>query len=292
MTPVAEPVPGDFPIHDFSPFLIQFTEGIGIRYYGLAYLLGFVAAMLLMYRAAKTGRTELQKEQVEPFLIYMVIGVLAGGRLGSILLYSFGDFIKQPWIIFQVWNGGMASHGGFIGVTLAIFLFAYQHRVSALRLGDLVAMTAPIGIFFGRIANFINGELWGKPSTVAWAWVFPDAPTDYVSVRYFEPALGTVVNPRHPSQLYEAALEGLLLAVFVLWRFWRQRGLLKRGGQLIAEFLILYAAVRIFGEQFREPDADLILGVSRGSFYSILTLFAGAGLWAWVFRAPKRIPTA
>tara|TARA_B110000438_G_scaffold172289_1_gene164678 strand:- start:1564 stop:2439 length:876 start_codon:yes stop_codon:yes gene_type:complete len=282
-----EPMPGDFPIHDFSPFLIQFTESIGIRYYGLAYVLGFVAAIMLLYRAAKTDRTELKVQQVESFWVYIALGVVLGGRIGSVLLYSFGDFLKEPWIVFQVWNGGMASHGGFMGVTIAIFIFAYRHGLSALRLGDLVAMTAPIGIFFGRIANFINGELWGKPSTVAWAWVFPDAPVDYSAVRYFEPALGVMVNPRHPSQLYAAGLEGLLLGSFVLWRFWIQSGQMKRGGQLIAEFLIFYAMVRIMGEQFREPDADLILGVSRGIFYSVLTLVAGGGLWAWVFRSAQ-----
>lgn len=283
-------MPGDFPIHDLSPFLIQFTETVGIRYYGLAYVLGFVAAILLIYRAAKTGRTELKVENVESFWLYMAVGVIVGGRMGSVLLYSFGDFLKEPWIIFQVWNGGMASHGGFVGVTIAILIFARRHHLSALRLGDLVAMTAPIGIFFGRIANFINGELWGKPSTVAWAWVFPDAPVDYSAAHYFEPLLGVMVNPRHPSQLYAAGLEGLVLGAFVLWRFWSQSGPIKRGGQLIAEFLILYALVRIIGEQFREPDAELIMGVSRGIFYSILTLALGGGLWAWIFRSSCRNP--
>jgi phosphatidylglycerol:prolipoprotein diacylglycerol transferase len=147
-------------------------------------------------------------------------------------------------------------------------------------------MAAPLGIFFGRLANFINGELWGKPSTVPWAWVFPDAPVDYSAVKYIEPALG-MVNPRHPSQLYEAALEGVLLGTYILWRFWGRAGLFPRRGQIIAEFLVVYAVVRIFGELFREPDADLILGMSRGIFYSIITLLAGVGLWVAALKDKK-----
>jgi phosphatidylglycerol:prolipoprotein diacylglycerol transferase len=165
-----------------------------------------------------------------------------------------------------VWEGGMASHGGMIGVILATGWFARRNGIPMLHLWDLVATTAPAGLFFGRIANFINGELWGKPSTVPWAVIFP---------RSASPDQPDLLVPRHPSQLYEAALEGVLLFAYMQWRFWRSDTARERPGRLAGEFLIVYALVRIAGEAFREPDATLILGMSRGTFYSIFMIAFG-----------------
>lgn len=275
--------PGSYPIHEFSPFLFEFSDGAGIRYYGLAYVLGFAIAAFLMLRAAKAGRTPLRPVQLESFLFTLILGVIVGGRLGSVLLYGGERYLAEPWRVFFIWEGGMASHGGFIGVCVAVLLFARHQKQSAFALGDLVCMAAPPGLFLGRVANFINGELWGKVGTVPWAWIFPDAPYRAGEPGYFEPALQQMVNPRHPSQLYEAALEGLLLSIYLLWRFWGSRG--KRlPGQLVAEFLLVYSGARIFCEQFREPDASLILGLSRGSFYSLLSFAIGLALLIWLRR--------
>lgn len=283
MNPPIEP--GTYPVHDFSHFVLRFWGDVGIRYYGLAYVLGFFIAGWLIYRAAKTQRAPLKPLETDLFLVYMVAGVMIGGRLGSILFYGIGRYLAEPWKVFYVWEGGMASHGGFIGVCGAVLLFAWRKQRSPLRLGDMVAMAAPPGIFLGRIANFINGELWGKVTTVSWAWIFPDAPSVYSAPGYREPLLGgQFVNPRHPSQLYEAGLEGLLMGAYVMWRYWGRKGPLPRGGQLVAEFLMGYALVRIFGEQFREPDADLVFGLSRGVALSILTFLIGLGLWFGVRR--------
>ncbi len=170
----------------------------------------------------------------------------------------------------------MASHGGMIGVVIAVAWFARSEGIPFLHLCDLVATTAPAGLFFGRIANFINGELWGKVSYVSWAVVFPLS----------EPGVPVgMIAPRHPSQLYEAALEGALLLGLMQWRFWRTDAI-RRPGRIAGEFLIAYACVRIAGETFREPDAALILGLSRGTFYSLFMI--GFGLlmrqWPWKSR--------
>jgi phosphatidylglycerol---prolipoprotein diacylglyceryl transferase len=277
--------PGMYPVHDFSPFLLRFYGEFGVRYYGLAYVLGFVIGTWLIYRAAKTGRSPLATAQCDAFLFYLVAGVILGGRLGSVLFYNFGDFLHNPLTLFEVWKGGMASHGGFLGVCAAVLIFAWRHRLPALRLGDMVAMAAAPGIFLGRVANFINGELWGKVTTVPWAWIFPSAPYDPTAPGYAEPALnGAWVNPRHPSQLYGAGLEGLLLGTYMLWRFWGKGGRTARPGQLVAEFLIVYSVVRVIGEQFREPDAGLVFGLSRGVLLSLLSLLVGVVLFFSVRR--------
>jgi phosphatidylglycerol---prolipoprotein diacylglyceryl transferase len=258
-------------VHRPTPFLIRFTDIIGIRYYGLAYLLGFVSAGWLFRRYYRAGRTPLDTQASMDLMLALVAGVLIGGRLGSYLLYDgWRTFTTDPLGIFKVWQGGMASHGGFVGVTIAAFWFARRHKVSVGHIGDLVVSAAPLGLFFGRIANFLNGELWGKPSHVPWAVIFE----------------GTTAGdmPRHPSQLYEAALEGLLLFVLMQWRFWRSDVIKRQPGRLAAEFLIAYAAVRIFCEQFREPDvftdnrSSLLFGLSRGTFFSFFLIVGGVVL--------------
>ncbi|MGA2018097.1 MAG: prolipoprotein diacylglyceryl transferase [Opitutaceae bacterium] len=250
-----------------DPFLVRFTGNVGIRYYGLAYGVGFLCAAWLLHRYAVAGRSLLASARIADFMLAAVVGVVLGGRIGSYILYDgWRSFGSDPFAILRVWEGGMASHGGMIGVVLAAAWFARSSKIPFLHLADLVATTAPAGLFFGRIANFINGELWGRPSTVPWAVIFPrSAPAD-------EPAL---LVPRHPSQLYEAALEGALLFAYMQWRFWRSGSARAHPGRLAGEFLILYALVRILCEAFREPDASLILGMSRGTFYSLFMIAFG-----------------
>lgn len=260
---------------DFDPFALRFPEGWvldGIRWYGLSYLAGFAIAMLLFNLYSKRGRSPLSPDDNSSLITYLLFGVIVGGRLGYMLFYDFGNFVSNPLSLFQIWKGGMASHGGFIGVVLAMVFFARAKKVSFWKIADIVTTACTPGIFLGRLANFVNGELWGKVSDVPWAMIFPRSA-----------AAGTAVEniaARHPSQLYEAFAEGLLIFAFLQWRFWR--GNLPKG-RIAGEFLSLYAVVRIVCEIFREPDAGVepILGLSRGTFYSVLTLVAGLAIIAY-----------
>lgn len=263
-------------VHDLSPFLIEFPENAlglpGIRYYGLAYLFGFLAAWWLLRVYNQKGKFAIDADARATLMTAVIIGVLAGGRLGYMFLYDLDNFLANPLLVFRVDQGGMASHGGFVGVLLALVWFARRQKCHLLALGDVIVTVAPLGLFLGRIANFINGELWGRVSMVSWAVIFPASPPN------FNAALGTYgPEPRHPSQLYEAALEGLIPFLYVQWRYWRTRPPM---GQLSGEFLIGYGIVRIIGECFRQPDADLILGLSRGQFYSTFMVIVGIAIIA------------
>ena len=254
-------------VHDLSPFLVQFTENIGIRYYGLAYLLGFAGGAWLLYLAAKSQRLKLPPVAVADLMTALIIGALLGGRLGYFLLYDLGSVLRNPLQLVQVWQGGMASHGGFVGVAVALIWFGRKHRISFWHLADAVVAVAPLGLALGRVANFINGELWGRVSSVRWAVIFHDSA-----------APGTPLHEiaaRHPSQIYQAVLEGFLLLAFTQWRFWRTGAVAKSPGRLSGEFLVAYAVVRSVGEIFREPDAGLIMGLSRGTFYSLFMVVIG-----------------
>lgn len=271
-------------VHDLSPFLIQFGDSFGIRYYGLAYLVGFIAGGWLVRRYARAGRTGLSLNECLDVMFSVVVGVLLGGRIGYFLLYQTDLVFRDPLALLRVWEGGMSSHGGFAGVTVALLLYARKHRVSVLHLGDLVASVAPIGLFFGRIANFINGELWGRVTDVKWAVIFPhSAPPG-------TPAI--LIEPRHPSQLYEAGLEGLVMFAFAQWRFWRTEAASRSPGRLTGEFLILYSVVRMVGEMFREPDSSLLFGLTRGSFYSFFLIAGGLVLIALSSRRRSPPPAA
>lgn len=263
-------------IHDLDPFLLRFPDGWpvdGVRWYGVAYLMGFIAGWLLLRLYFKKGRSPLNSEAQASLMSYLILGVLVGGRLGFVLLYAFPQWIHDPLLVFRVWQGGMASHGGFAGVLIALWLFSKRQHMRFLALGDIVVTLVPPGLLFGRLANFINGELWGKVSSVSWAIIFPKS----------APALpAEMVAPRHPSQLYEALLEGVFLFILTQWLFWRRKpGAPQHSGRISGIFLIAYALVRIGGEVFREPDAGLILGLSRGTFYSFFLIALGAAfLWA------------
>lgn len=249
--------------NDLSPFLGPHWGNFGIRYYGVAYLLGFVAGWWLLKQYASAGRSLVPANKVMDFIVALVLGVMVGGRVGSFLLYHPEQLLHDPLSFFRVWEGGMASHGGMAGVGLAALWYSRSERLPFLHLADLATSVAPAGLFFGRVANFINGELWGKPTEVAWAVIFPKS------------ALNPV--PRHPSQLYEAVLEGLVLLAYMQWRYWRSDTPQKSPGRLTGEFLIGYAIVRTICEVYREPDADvtLLFGLSRGTFYSLFLILVG-----------------
>ena len=256
---------------NFNPYAIRFPEGWpveGIRWYGLAYLAGFLIAMLLLEIYTKEEMSPLKSDDNSSLMTYLLFGVILGGRLGYMLFYDFPNFVSNPLIAFQIWKGGMSSHGGFIGVVLAVLLFCRNNKKPFWKISDIIVTICAPGLFLGRIANFINGELWGKISNVPWAMIFPNSapgiPVDQIAAR-------------HPSQLYEAALEGIFILLYTQWRFWKFK---LPKGQLSGEFLVVYAAVRIFCEVFREPDEgiSLIMGLSRGTFYSLGAFVAGAAI--------------
>jgi phosphatidylglycerol:prolipoprotein diacylglycerol transferase len=265
-------------VHDLSPFLVRFSDSLGIRYYGLAYVLGFLIAALLLHLYWRAGRSQLNPKVQSDLMIAIVIGVFVGGRLGYFLLYSPMTLLREPLALLRVWDGGMSSHGGFIGVCLAMIWLVRKHKLAWRSTADILVTLAPPGLFLGRIANFINGELWGKVAYVPWAVIFPKSAPDGTPV--------TEIPPRYPSQLYEALLEGLFLTIYTQLRFWCSPVTRERPGQLAGEFLILYAGFRAVGEIFREPDASLLFGLSRGTFYSLFLVIGGLILLGMSRRKP------
>ena len=268
-------------VHDLSPFIWKFSGKFenwgpgGIRWYGMSYLLGFIAAYLLLLLYHKSNRSPYDKDQVINLMTFQIIGVLLGGRIGYLFLYQFETIISDPFQVLRVWQGGMASHGGFIGVFIATFWYAKKSSQNIRPIGDIIVSIVPPGLFFGRIANFINGELWGRTTDVSFGVLFPKAPDFLLSIA------------RHPSQLYAALLEGLLTFCFVQWRFWKTDVTKRNPGQLSGEFLIVYAIARITNEFFREPDATLLLGMTRGQFYSLFLILAGGIVIFWAKQSAK-----
>jgi len=249
---------------------------LAVRWYGLMYLVGFVLFVVLgKYRARQNLLTGWHPRDVDDMLFFGVFGVILGGRLGYVLFYKPGYYALHPLEIFALWQGGMSFHGGLIGVLLALALFAQRRHKRWLDVTDFVAPLVPLGLAAGRLGNFINGELWGRPTNVPWAMVFPQVDT----------------LPRHPSQLYELGLEGLLLFA-ILWIYARRR---RPVGAVSGLFLIGYGAARFFVEFFREPDAFLgvlALGLSMGQWLSLPMIAAGIALMAWAYwRAGKTQPT-
>jgi len=219
--------------------------------------------------AARHGLA-LTRAQIDDLLFWVALGVILGGRLGYVLFYRPGHYLSEPLEILMVWRGGMSFHGGLLGVVAAIVWFARREGLALLTVADAIAAAVPIGLFFGRLANFINGELWGRVSDMPWAMVFP----------------GGGPLPRHPSQLYEAGLEGLALFALLAWLA-RWRGALTRPGLITGAFLIGYAAARTVGELFREPDAHIGFlggGLTMGQLLSLPMLAAGLALVAWAMR--------
>ncbi len=285
------------PYPDISPVLVHIGP-LAIRWYALAYISGLLLGWWLILKelaqarlwanAPFKGKAPANNEEIGDLVVWATFGVILGGRLGWVLFYGIilcsGDqsypyctglpwgFVHDPIKIIAAWQGGMSFHGGLIGVAIAVWLFTRKRGLDAIRIGDLVATVAPIGLFFGRIANFINGELWGRPTDVPWAMIFPN------------PLAGGV--PRHPSQLYEAGLEGILL--FAIMQFaLRKLRWHEKPGLLIATFLIGYGIFRTIAEEFREPDAPFMGPITMGQTLSALMLAAGAFFLWYALVRPK-----
>lgn len=256
-----------------------------LRWYALAYMAGLVLAwryIVMVGRNAplwREGQARPNAAIADDLLFYGALGVIGGGRLGSVLFYNPSMIWTDPLQILRVWDGGMSFHGGFLGVCLAVILVARAHKVPVLTLGDCAALATPFGLFFGRIANFINGELWGRQSDAPWAVIFPQAGPD----------------PRHPSQLYEAALEGVVLLLILRWASHGPLKALQRPGMSIAVFLLGYGVFRTGVETVREPDfhmPDFPLGLTMGMILSIPMIVIGAVMLARYLGKSTRPETA
>ena len=262
------------PFPAINPVLIQWGP-FAIRWYALAYIVGLVAGWALIRRlvaddALWGGAPRPTRESIDDLLVYCALGVVIGGRLGNVLFYDPAFYFAHPLEILQVWKGGMAFHGGLLGCFVGQVLFALRYRTPLLSVMDLASLVAPIGIFLVRLANFIKPELWGRPTDVPWAMIFPGAPD---------------ALPRHPSQIYEALLEGL--TVFVILAAAARGGALRRPGLIAGGFGVLYGLARIASEFFRDPDPvleDLGHGLTMGMALSAPMIAIGLGLIAWSLR--------
>ncbi|PTE13706.1 prolipoprotein diacylglyceryl transferase [Pseudogemmobacter blasticus] len=246
------------PFPDISPNVFEIPLGgmtFALRWYALAYIFGLLLGWWLVTRAVRTprlwpGEAPMSAEQVERLLTWVIFGVILGGRLGYVLFYQPGDYLADPLAALRIWEGGMSFHGGFLGVVVAGLWFCRREKIPLLPTGDLMAMVAPIGLFLGRLANFVNAELWGRPTDLPWGVMFPGAAAQAC-------ATTTVACARHPSQLYEAALEGLILGALVLWLAWR-RGAFRWPGLVMGTFLAGYGIARFLVEFVRQPDAQFV----------------------------------
>ena len=271
------------PFPNINPVLIQLGP-IAIRWYALAYVAGILlgwryavglARNLSLWRGAQPTAGE---RQIDDLVLWVTLGVILGGRLGYVLFYKTALIWTDPVEILRTWNGGMSFHGGLIGVTLALIGFSAANRINLLSLADLTAPAVPIGLFFGRIANFVNGELWGRPTSLPWGMVFPRAGPE----------------PRHPSQLYEAALEGIALFTILRLATHLAKWLPRRGG-VTGLFLVFYGLFRILLENVREPDRDMPhypLGLTMGMMLSVPLILAGLGLILYSRRPGSLLPPA
>jgi phosphatidylglycerol:prolipoprotein diacylglycerol transferase len=287
-------------VHDLNPLIFRLWDNVGPRWYGFAYVLAFIFSYALFRFLAKRGYADIGESKVADFITGCALfGVIVGGRLGYVFFYK-PEMLREPVSILRVWEGGMSSHGGMIGLLLFTLYYARRHKISWMNLGDNLVVTAPLGLFFGRCANFINGELYGRATNVPWAMQFPKELLDHpaeadraISVcAQIDPSLNTpdaivaavhrqpqvkeilrsILMPRHPSQLYEAFFEGIVLFA-ILW-FVRTR-MRQPNGILTGIFFICYAVFRIVLEYFREPDATLIAGFTRGQFFSFFLIAIG-----------------
>jgi phosphatidylglycerol---prolipoprotein diacylglyceryl transferase len=269
-----------FPVFDPVAFAIG---PFVVRWYALAYIGGIVlgwvyARALIKSEKLWAGASPITLVQMDDFILWVTIGIIVGGRTGYVLFYNPLFFIQHPAEIFELWKGGMSFHGGFLGCVAAVMLFAYKNNISILSLGDITTAVGPIGLFLGRIANFINSELWGRPAdpNLPWAMIFPNG--------------GPI--PRHPSQLYEAALEGVVL--FTILAVMIRMGALKRPGLILGSFIAIYGIARIIGEFFREPDPQLGFlwgGLTMGMLLSVPMIIAGAAIImaAWRRKTAKPV---
>ncbi|WNV08480.1 prolipoprotein diacylglyceryl transferase [Tardiphaga sp. 709] len=265
-----------FPV--FDPVAIALGP-IVIRWYALAYIGGIVLGWIYARALIKStklwgGPSPISLLDFDDFILWVTIGIIVGGRTGYVLFYNLDFFIAHPAEIFELWKGGMSFHGGFMGCVFAVFLFCWKRGLSVLSLGDITCAVGPIGLLLGRLANFINSELWGRhaDTSVPWAMVFPNG--------------GPL--PRHPSQLYEAGLEGI--GLFLILALMIRAGALKRPGLILGAFIFFYALARITGEFFREPDPQLGFlwgGLTMGMLLSVPMIFVGLVLMVRAWRKPQ-----
>lgn len=284
------------PFPDISPNLFEielFGFTLALRWYALAYIAGLLFGWWIILRAIRnpglwTGNPPLTPDQVERFFTWVVVGVILGGRLGYVIFYEPATYLAEPWRIPYVWEGGMSFHGGFAGVVVAGILFCRRERIPMLSMGDLLAVATPLGLALGRLSNFVNAELWGRPTDLPWGVIFPgDAAQTCEGI--------TGLCARHPSQLYQATLEGFLLLAVLLWLGFR-RGWFKRPGALMGVFLAGYGIARFLVEFFRQPDAQFVspgnpigwavqfgdFGLTMGQLLSLPMIVAG--IW-FILRA-------
>lgn len=276
------------PFPEFDPFVFGLQwNGFGLRWYALAYVAGLFGGWWYGIRLANNSRIwdargpAVTRAQIDDLILWIALGVIVGGRLGSVLFYNTSILWTAPLDVFKIWEGGMSFHGGLIGVTLALIVYARRNGINLLHLADQTAPCVPIGLFFGRVANFVNGELWGRPTDAPWAFIFPAAPlVDGENL------------PRHPSQLYEAALEGLVLFLVLRWAT-HHGGKLKRRGWVAGMFLLLYGVFRASLEVVREPDLQMpefLRGyVTMGMLLCIPMILGGAYL---IWRSRRAAPVA
>jgi phosphatidylglycerol---prolipoprotein diacylglyceryl transferase len=300
-------------LHNLDPFIFRIWDDVGPRWYGMAYVLAFLAGFALLRWLSTRGYLDLPAAAVGDFVTWVALfGVMVGGRLGYVFFYR-PDMLREPLSIVKVWQGGMSAHGGIIGVVLFSLWYARRHKMAWTNLGDNLVVVAPIGLCLGRIANFINGELYGRAASIPWAMQFPkellestnaaEAGRALNACQEIDSSLGSIdavvqavhtnpkvvealrgiLTPRHPSQLYEAALEGILLFL-VLW-FARTR-MRTPNGLLTGLFMCLYALFRIVVENFREPDASMIGIFTRGQFFSLFLIAIGIAFIVAAYRRP------
>jgi phosphatidylglycerol:prolipoprotein diacylglycerol transferase len=313
-------------VHDLNPIALPIYGGVALRWYGLAYLMGFVVGFLLLKNLAKRGLWVLKPEKTADFIAACALfGVFLGGRLGYILFYQipktgWEGLAHDPLLVFRVWEGGMASHGGIIGLGIFTLVYAKRHKVTWTGLADGLCVVGPLGLFFGRMANFINGELYGRVANgVPWAVKFPMSLTQeseevqgaaWQACTQIDPSLanaksidqliavarenpkvsetlGEFLQPRHPSQIYEGLLEGLLL--FIILYAVRVKFKKAPDGLITGLFFALYAIFRILGEQFREPDAAMVGFLTKGQFFSLFMFLFAAAFFAHAWRGRAKV---
>ncbi len=312
-------------VHHLNPIALPIYGDHAVRWYGLAYLFGFIGGFLLLRYLAQRGLYVLKPEKIADFIAAAALfGVFLGGRVGYILFYhlpkvGWAGLARDPLLVFRVWEGGMASHGGILGLVIFTWFYARKEKVSWTGLGDGLCVVAPLGLFLGRVANFVNGELYGRVAHgVSWAMKFPlsigEAPQDVQGAAWqacteVDPklanatfdqlivasrenpavrnALAEFLEPRHPSQIYEGLLEGALLFT-ILWVV-RVKFKNAPNGLLTGLFFALYAIFRIFGEQFREPDAAMVGFLTKGQFFSLFMLIFAACFLTFAWRGRKKI---
>lgn len=313
-------------VHDLNPVALPIYGSLALRWYGLAYLFGFLGGFLLLRHLARRGLWVLKPELTADFIAAAALfGVFLGGRVGYVLFYhlpkvGWAGLVADPLLVFRVWEGGMASHGGILGLVIFTWFYARKHKVSWTGLGDGLCVVAPLGLFFGRAANFINGELYGRVAQgVPWAIKFPlslsEEPEEIQGAAWqactrvdpkladaqgldqliasarqnpeVSKALGEFLEPRHPSQIYEGLLEGALLFT-ILWVV-RVRFPKAPHGLLTGLFFALYAIFRIIGEHFREPDAAMVGFLTKGQFFSLFMFIFAACFFTYAWRGRARV---